>query len=60
MFMWNISILKYYFKTSDFMYPNMYPPSKKFLNKISSIHAGYRTVFTWYMCRSIDPSDVEY
>ena len=41
-------------------YKKSYPPSKKFLNKISSIHAGYRTVFTWYMWRSIDPVDVEY
>ncbi len=37
-----------------------YPPSKKFLNKISKLHAGYRSVFTWYMWRSIDPNDVEY
>jgi len=41
-------------------YKTSYPPSKKFLNKISKIHNGYRTVFTWYMWRSIDPSDVEY
>ena len=41
-------------------YKKSYPPSKKFLNKISRLHAGYRTVFTWYMWRSIDPSDVEY
>ena len=37
-----------------------YPPSKKFLSKISKMHYGYRTVFTWYMWRSIDPTDVEY
>ena len=37
-----------------------YPPSKKFLNKISKLHAGYRSVFTWYMWRSIDPTDVKY
>ena len=37
-----------------------YPPSEKFLNKISKLHSGYRTVFTWYMWRSIDPVDVEY
>ena len=41
-------------------YKKSYPPSKRFLNKISRLHAGYRTVFTWYMWRSIDPTDVEY
>jgi len=41
-------------------YKTTYPPSKKMLDKISKIHYGYRTVFTWYMWRSIDPSDVEY
>ena len=41
-------------------YKTTYPPSKRFLKKISKIHYGYRTVFTWYMWRSIDPSDVEY
>ena len=41
-------------------YKTGYPPSKKFLEKISQTHDGYRTVFTWYMWRSIDPSDVEY
>ena len=41
-------------------YKKSYPPSKNFLDKISSMHAGYRTVFTWYMWRSIDPVDVEY
>ena len=41
-------------------YKLAYPPSKRSLNKISKIHYGYRTVFTWYMWRSIDPSDVEY
>jgi len=41
-------------------YKKSYPPSKRFLNKISKIHAGYRTIFTWYMWRSIDPVDVEY
>ena len=41
-------------------YKKSYPPSKRFLDKISKIHAGYRTVFTWYMWRSIDPTDVEY
>ena len=41
-------------------YKTSYPPSKRFLDKISRLHAGYRTVFTWYMWRSIDPTDVEY
>tara|TARA_B100001123_G_C15046281_1_gene921677 strand:+ start:156 stop:782 length:627 start_codon:yes stop_codon:yes gene_type:complete len=41
-------------------YKKSYPPSKKFLNKISRLHSGYRTVFTWYMWRSIDPVDVDY
>jgi DNA-3-methyladenine glycosylase II len=47
------AISKNYRKTS-------YPPSKKFLDKISKLHAGYRSVFTWYMWRSIDPTDVKY
>ena len=41
-------------------YKTSYPPSKRRLDKISKLHAGYRTVFTWYMWRSIDPTDVEY
>jgi len=41
-------------------YKTSYPPSKRFLNRISKIHSGYRSVFTWYMWRSIDPVDVEY
>jgi len=41
-------------------YKTSYPPSKRFLNKISKLHSGYRTVFTWYMWKSIDPVDVEY
>ena len=41
-------------------YRKSYPPSKSFLDKISELHRGYRTVFTWYMWRSIDPTDVEY
>ena len=41
-------------------YNTSYPPSKRFLNKISNLHLGYRTVLTWYMWRSIDPVDVEY
>ena len=41
-------------------YKTSYPPSDKFLNKISKKHSGYRSVFTWYMWRSIDPVDVEY
>ena len=41
-------------------YKISYPPSQRFLNKISKKHYGYRSVFTWYMWRSIDPVDVEY
>ena len=41
-------------------YKTSYPPSTKFLNKISNLHTGYRTIFTWYMWTSIDPTDVEY
>ena len=41
-------------------YKTSYPPSKRFLDKISKLHSGYRTVLTWYMWRSIDPVDVEY
>ena len=41
-------------------YKTSYPPSKRFLDKISKLHSSYRTVFTWYMWRSIDPTDVEY
>ena len=41
-------------------YKTSYPPSKRFLDKISRLHTGYRTMFTWYMWRSIDPTDVEY
>ena len=41
-------------------YEKSYPPSKRFLDKISNLHLGYRTVLTWYMWRSIDPADVEY
>ena len=41
-------------------YKTSYPPSKRFLNKISKKHSGYRSVFTWYMWRSIDPVNVEY
>ena len=37
-----------------------YPPSKKFLDKLSKKHAGYRSVFTWYMWKSIDSGEVEY
>jgi len=36
-------------------YKTSYPPSKRYLNKISKLHRDYRTVFTWYMWRSIDP-----
>ena len=41
-------------------YNTFYPPSQRFLNKISKLHSGYRSGFTWYMWRSIDPVDVEY
>ena len=41
-------------------YKVSYPPSSRFLKKISKMHSGYRTVFTWYMWRSIDPTDVVY
>ena len=41
-------------------YKTSYPPSQRFLNKISKKHYGYRSVFTWYMWRSIDPVDVDY
>ena len=41
-------------------YKTSYPPSERFFNKISKLHLGYRSVFTWYMWRSIDPTDVEY
>jgi len=41
-------------------YKTSYPPSKRFLDKISNLHLGHRTVLTWYMWRSIDPADVEY
>ena len=35
-------------------YKTSYPPSKRFLNKISKLHSGYRTVSTWYFWRDID------
>ena len=41
-------------------YKVSYPPSERFLNKISKMHSGYRRVLTWYMWRSNDPVDVEY
>ena len=41
-------------------YKTSYPPSKRFLDKISKLHAGNRTVFTWYMWRSIDSGEIEY
>jgi len=41
-------------------YKTSYPPSNRFLNKISKLHSGYLSVFTWYMWRSIDPAEVEY
>ena len=41
-------------------YKTSYPPSERFLNKISKKHSGFRSVFTWYMWKSIDTTDVEY
>ena len=41
-------------------YKISYPPSKRFLNKISKLHSGYRTVSTWYFWRDIDSEEVEY
>ena len=41
-------------------YKVSYPPSQKFLKKISKLHFGYRSVFTWYMWRSIDSDEVGY
>ena len=41
-------------------YKTSYPPSEKFLNKISKMHSGNLSCLTWYMWRSIDPTDVEY
>ena len=41
-------------------YKVSYPPSQKFLKKISKLHFGYRSVFTWYMWRSIDSDEVAY
>ena len=41
-------------------YKTSYPPSKRFLNKISKLHSGYRSVSTWYFWRDIDSEDVEY
>jgi len=41
-------------------YKTSYPPSKKFLNRISNLHSGYRTVSTSYFWRDNDSEDVEY
>lgn len=41
-------------------YKTSYPPSKRFLNKISKLHNGYRSVSTFFLWRSIDPVDVAY
>ena len=41
-------------------YKTTYPPSKRFLEKISKLHSGYRTISTWYFWKSIDPGNVEY
>ena len=47
-------------KAISLNYKTSYPPNKKFLDKISRLHSGYRTVLTWYMWRSIDPVEVSY
>ena len=41
-------------------YKTSYPPSKRFLDKISKLHSGYRSVSTFFLWRSIDPVDVAY
>ena len=41
-------------------YSVSYPPSRIFLDKLSKKHAGYRSVFTWFMWRSVDSGEVEY
>ena len=41
-------------------YKTTYPPSKRFLEKISKLHSGYRTISTYYFWKSIDPGNVEY
>jgi len=47
-------------KAISLNYKTSYPPNKKFLDKISRLHSGYRTVLTWYMWRSIDPVEISY
>ena len=41
-------------------YKTKYPPSKKFLEKISKKYSGYRTVLTIFLWRSLDPNEVQY
>ena len=41
-------------------YKTSYPPSKRFLDKLSKKHAGYRSVITWFMWRSVDSGEVKY
>ena len=41
-------------------YKTSYPPSKRFLDRISKLHNGYRSVSTFFLWRSIDPVDVAY
>ena len=41
-------------------YKTSYPPNKKFLDKLSKLHNGYRSVSTFFLWRSIDPIDVAY
>ena len=41
-------------------YKTKYPPSRKFLEKISKKYSGYRSVATIFLWRSLDPGEVEY
>ena len=41
-------------------YKTRYPPSRKFLEKISKKYSGYRSVATIFLWRSLDPGEVEY
>ena len=41
-------------------YKTKYPPSKKFLEKISKKYSGNRTILTIFLWRSLDPGEVEY
>ena len=41
-------------------YKTKYPPSKKFLEKISKKYSGNRTILTIFLWRSLDPNEVQY